>query len=100
MGSCGLLTFISGEKGHRTLTPNTSILSHQYSWSSWGKEHELFARVREFELSSERLLNHYIKCTGLSEKEVRKYLLPEKDVWLSAEEAVKYGVADEIKETY
>ena len=32
IASCGLLMFISGEKGRRILTPNTSILSHQYSW--------------------------------------------------------------------
>ena len=100
ISSCGILTFMSGEKGYRTLTPNTSILSHQYSWGSYGKEHELLGRVREFELSTERMINHYIKCTGMSEKDVRKYLLPPSDVWLSAEEAVKYGIADEIKETY
>ena len=28
IASCGLLMFISGEKGRRILTPNTSILSH------------------------------------------------------------------------
>lgn len=100
ISSCGLLTFMSGAKGHRTVTPNTSILSHQYSWGSNGKEHELFARVREFELTSQRMLAHYKKCTGMSEKDVKKYLLPAEDVWLSAEQAVEYGIADEIKETY
>ena len=59
IASCGLLLFITGEKGKRTLTPNTSILSHQYSWGSYGKEHELFAQVKEFELSTERMINHY-----------------------------------------
>jgi len=100
IASCGLLTFIAGEKGYRTITPNTSILSHQYSWGSYGKEHELFARVREFELSTDRMIEHYKKCTGLSEKEIRKYLLPAEDVWLSAEQAVEYGIADEIKDIY
>ena len=100
IASCGLLLFISGKKGRRTLTPNTAILSHQYSWGSQGKEHELFARVREFELSSERMVEHYKKCTGMSEKKIREVLLPAKDVWLSAKEAVKYGIADKIKEVY
>ena len=67
---------MSGAKGKRIITPNTSILSHQYSWGSTGKEHELFARVREFELSSERMMQHYKKCTGLSEKKIREVLLP------------------------
>lgn len=98
IASCGLLTFMSGQKGHRVLTPNTSILSHQYSWGSYGKEHELFARVREFTLTSDRLLAHYKRCTGLDEKTIKKVLLPSEDVWLDAEQAVEYGIADEVRE--
>lgn len=100
IASCGVLTFMAGQKGKRILTPNTSILSHQYSWGSSGKEHELFARVREFELSTERMLAHYKKCTGLKEKVIREILLPPEDKWLSAEEAIKYGIADQIKTIY
>ena len=100
IASCGLLMFISGEKGRRILTPNTSILSHQYSWGSFGKEHELFAAVKEFDLTTHRMVTHYKKCTGLTEKDIRQYLLPPQDVWLSAKEAKKLGLCDQIKETY
>ncbi len=100
IASCGILTFMAGTKGKRLITPNTSILSHQYSWGSQGKEHELFARVREYELSTERMIEHYKKCTGLKEKQIREVLLPPQDVWLSAEDAVKYGIADKIVNTY
>ena len=100
IASCGLLMFISGEKGKRILTPNTSILSHQYSWGTFGKEHELFATVKEFDLTTRRMINHYKKCTGLSEEDIRKYLLPASDVWLSAKEAKKLGLCDLIKSTY
>ena len=96
IASCGLLLFITGEKGKRTLTPNTSILSHQYSWGSYGKEHELFAQVKEFELSTERMISHYKKCTGLDEKEIREHLLPPEDRWLSAKEAKKLGICDKV----
>ena len=100
IASCGLLMFISGTKGRRVLTPNTSILSHQYSWGSYGKEHELFSAVKEFDLTTDRMVTHYKKCTGLSEKDIRKYLLPPHDVWLSAKEAKKLGLCDSIKSTY
>jgi ATP-dependent Clp protease protease subunit len=100
IASCGLLMFISGEKGRRVLTPNTSILSHQFSWGSFGKEHELFAAVKEFDLTTRRMIDHYKKCTGLSEKDIRKYLLPPQDVWLSAKEAKKLGLCDSITATY
>ena len=96
IASCGLLLFITGEKGKRTLTPNTSILSHQYSWGSYGKEHELFAQVKEFELSTERMINHYKKCTGLTEEQIREHLLPPEDRWLSAKEAKKLDICDKV----
>ena len=96
IASCGLLLFITGEKGKRTLKPNTSILSHQYSWGSYGKEHELFAQVKEFELSTERMINHYKKCTGLTEAQIREHLLPPEDRWLSAKEAKKLGICDKV----
>lgn len=100
IASCGLLTFIAGEKGHRVLTPNTSILSHQYSWGSHGKEHELYSITKELELTSKRMMNHYKSCTGLTEKKIREKLLPASDVWLDAKEAKKLGICDIIKKTY
>ena len=98
IASAGLLIFISGTKGKRLLTPNTSILSHQFTWGSFGKEHELFAAVKEFDLTTKRMIKHYKKCTGLSDADIRKYLLPPQDVWLSAPEALKLGICDNVKE--
>ena len=100
ISSCGLLTFIAGHKGSRVITPMTSILSHQYSWGSVGKEHELLSRVKEFELTSKRVMSLYKHCTGLSETKIREVLLPAQDVWLSAEEAIEHGLADIIKSTF
>ena len=97
ISSCGLLTFLAGTKGHRILTPNTSILSHQWAWGSYGKEHELFAVVREYELTTERIMNHYQNCTGLNRETIREKLLPAQDVWLSAEEAKALNICDEIR---
>ena len=95
--SAGLMIFMAGTKGHRILTKNTSIMSHQYSSGTVGKQHELIASTKDFELIGERLLSHYKKCTGLSEKDIRKLLLPPTDVYLTAEEALKYGICDAVK---
>ena len=100
IASCGFLLFIAGTKGRRILTPNTSILSHQYSWGSAGKEHELYARVKEFELSTKRMIQHYKKCIGMNEKQIREVLLPPQDVWLDAKEAYKLKICDKIEELY
>lgn len=96
IASCGLMIFMSGTKGRRVLTPNTSILSHQFSWSSGGKSHELFATVREFELTEKRMIEHYRRCTGLDDDTIKRVLLPPQDVWLSADDALCYHICDQI----
>ena len=100
ISSSGLMIFMAGEKGYRRLTPNTQILSHQYTWGNYGKEHELFSQVKAFELTSKMIVDHYKKCTGLSEKKIREFLLPPEDRWLSSKEALKLGLCDEVKELY
>jgi ATP-dependent Clp protease protease subunit len=98
IASAGLMTFIAGKKGHRMITPNTSILSHQWSAGNFGKEHELIATQKQYELTTHRMVTHYKKCTGLSEKAVREKLLPPQDIWLSAEEAMEYKLVDIVKD--
>ena len=98
IASAGLMIFIAGDKDQRILTPNTSILSHQYSWGAFGKEHELFATVKEFDLTTKKMIAHYKKCTGLSDAKIREVLLPPQDIWLSPVEAKKLGLCDHVKE--
>lgn len=96
IASAGLMIFMAGTKGMRVLTPNTSIMSHAWSGGSLGKSHELFAIGKEFGLTNQRMINHYIKHTGLKKADVLKHLLPPQDVYLSAEEAKKLGLCDII----
>lgn len=98
IGSAGLLIFLAGNPGRRILTPNTSILSHQFSWGSDGKAHELFATIKEFELTHKRMIQHYKACTGLDEEQIRTVLLPPHDVYLTAEEAMSLNICDAISE--
>lgn len=97
IASAGLMTFIAGEKGNRIITPNTSILSHQWSSGMFGKAHELMASQKQFDLTTKRMISHYKKCTGLTDKQIRDKLLPAQDVWLSAEEAKEYHLADQVR---
>jgi len=96
IASCGLLIFISGTRGRRILTPNTSILSHQFSAGSEGKSHELFATMREFELTNLRIVEHYRQCTGLSKRDIMEKLLPAQDVWLDHDSALELRLCDAI----
>lgn len=98
IASAGLMIFISGKNGERLITPNTMILSHQWSAGSYGKEHELIAAARGFDMITKRVITHYRKCTKLSEKVIRDKLLPPQDVWLTSEEALEYKLTDKVKD--
>jgi len=94
--SAALMIFLSGSKGERILSKNTSIMSHQYSCGNQGKHHELISANKEFKLAISRMTDHYKEHTGLSEKDITKFLLPSHDVFLSADEALQLGICDSI----
>lgn len=100
IASAALMIFISGTPGRRVLTPNTSILSHQFLAGYTGKAHELFATMKEFELVQQRMITLYETCTGLDEKKIRDVLLPAQDVYLSAQEALELALCDHVADLH
>lgn len=92
-------TFISITGDVRQIYEDTSVMVHTFSTFSIGKYHDLKEQAKEQEALHLRLVKHYSKHTGLSEKDVEIKLLKQTDVWLTAEDAVKLGIADEIIET-
>jgi ATP-dependent Clp protease protease subunit len=98
IASSGLMIFLAGHVGRRILTPNTSILSHQYSNYHEGKHHELFAIAKEHNLIQDRMLNHYRQATGLDTDTILGKLLPPTDVYLSAQEALDLKICDYISD--
>ena len=78
------------------MTPNTSIMSHQFSAGAIGKDFELYAELKNFNLLRDRIFNHYQKCTSLTKKVLETTLFPQHDVYLSAEEALKLKLCDRV----
>jgi len=98
IASMGLLLFMTGKKGRRVITPRTSILSHRYSAMTIGNHSQLLAGRKEQDLAHDRIVEHYMNYSNInSKKGLEEYLLRDVDTWLSADEAVKYGIADIIE---
>jgi ATP-dependent Clp protease protease subunit len=96
IASAALMIFMNGHPGNRVITEKTSIMSHLYSWGAVGSHNNLISVNKEFQSTYDRMLAHYVSCTGLSKKKIEKELLCEHDTWLTAEEALKLNIADEI----
>jgi len=97
IASMGLLIFMTGEKGHRVVTPRTSILSHRFSAMNIGNHSQLIAGHREEDMLHERILNYMTYSNIKDSKELENYLLRDVDTWLSTDEAVQSGIVDVVE---
>ncbi|MCL7488225.1 MAG: ATP-dependent Clp protease proteolytic subunit [Desulfobulbaceae bacterium] len=98
IASMGLLVFMTGKAGRRVITPRTSILSHRFSSISAGNHSQLLAGRKEEDLEHTRIVNHYLQYTSIKDpQELEDKLLRDVDTWLSANEAVSYGICDVVE---
>lgn len=94
--SAAALIFACGEPGHRYVAAHTGVMMHEFYSDMEGKEHELKASMIELGYCRARVNNILTKRCGITEKKIKEKLLQASDVWLTAEEAIKYKIADHI----
>ena len=93
--SMGAMLLSSGAKGKRFVLPNSRIMIHQPSYGSpQSKVSDQEIELREGLLLKKLLIEMLAKNTGKDVKQVEKDM--DRDNWMSAEEAKKYGIIDEI----
>ena len=94
--SAGTLLLASGTKGKRRIGRNCRVMIHAVSGGSIGPMHEITNEFKEIK----KIQESYIECladeTDMTVQQIKKYLKQKTNVYLSAEEAVKLGIADEI----
>jgi ATP-dependent Clp protease protease subunit len=94
--SAAFLVFASGTKGERYAAKNTSFMCHQFTSGMDAKYHDLKAEMKETELLNTKMVEILKTASGLPAAKVKSKLLPASDVYLTAQETVDYGVADQI----
>lgn len=95
VSSAALLIFMAGSR--RRLSRRASVLSHEPEAAEWGRSEDREA-AREDNLRMEaRFVEHYVRYTRLSTPaEVKEFLLPGHDVYLTPEDALSLGLCDEL----
>ena len=96
--SAAFMIFSSGTKGERYIANNTSIMCHQYSDGMEGKHHDIKSRFKELELTNTRMIEVLKENTELETRTIKSKLLCPTDVWLTAEELIELGIADNFLE--
>ena len=93
--SAAFMIFSSGHKGKRFIAKNTSIMCHQYTSGIEGKHHDIKSHFKEVELTNTRMIDILKQNTGLDTRTIKSKLLNATDVWLTADELIELGIADD-----
>lgn len=92
--SMGAFLLSSGAKGKRHLLPNARVMIHQPSSGTQGKVTDQEISLREALHLKDRLAQLLAKNTGQKLEKIKADM--ERDFWMGAEEARKYGLVDHV----
>ena len=93
--SLGAMLLACGAKGKRFVLPNARVMIHQPSYGSGqAKVTDQEIELKEGLYLKKRLIEILAEKTGKDAKQIERDM--DRDNWMGAEEAVKYGIVDEV----
>ena len=90
----GAFLLAAGAKGKRHLLPNSRVMIHQPSSGTQGKVTDQEISLREALALKQKLAEIMAKNTGQKLEKVKDDM--ERDFWMSATDAKKYGIVDTV----
>ena len=94
--SAGVILLASGTKGKRQIGQNCRVMIHSVIAGNHGPLHNLINEMEAVEQIQQMYIDCLVAETKLTKKQLKKLLERKVNVYLSAEEAVEYGIADII----
>lgn len=92
--SMGSILLGNGAKGKRAMLPNARVMLHQVSSGAQGTLADMKISLAEAEKYNDKLFEMLGEFSGKTAKRVKADA--NRDLWLNAEESLKYGIIDEI----
>lgn len=92
--SMGAFLMMAGKKGKRLALPNSEIMIHQPLGGAQGQATDVAIRAEWLMKTKEKMTRMMSEMTGQDIERVKQDV--ERDYFMSAEEALKYGIIDEI----
>ena len=92
--SMGAFLMMAGKKGKRLARPNSEIMIHQPLGGAQGQATDVAIRAEWLMKTKEKMTRMMSEMTGQDIERVKQDV--ERDYFMSAEEALQYGIIDEI----
>jgi ATP-dependent Clp protease protease subunit len=97
VASAGALIYVAAEKQHRYALPNTRFLLHEPTGGMSGAVADIEIEARQILAMRARLTRIFSQATGQPVEKIARETL--RNHWLSATEAVEYGLAGRVIES-
>jgi ATP-dependent Clp protease protease subunit len=94
--SAGTLLLAAGTKGHRKISKHCRVMLHQVSAGTFGPLFNMTTEIDAIQKMQDEYIEAMVSCTNLSKRKLKSLLNERVNIYLTAEEAVEYGLADEI----
>jgi ATP-dependent Clp endopeptidase proteolytic subunit ClpP len=94
--SAGVLLMAAGTKGKRKIGENCRVMLHGVASGHVGQIHNLENELDEAKWTQDRYVKALVKETNMTERYIKKLFDRRQNVYLTAEEAVELGIADEV----
>lgn len=94
--SAGTLLLAAGTKGHRKISKHCRVMLHQVSAGTFGPLFNMTTEIDAIQKMQDQYIDAMVSCTSLSKRKLKSLLNERVNIYLTAEEAVEYGLADEI----
>ena len=94
--SAGVLILAAGTKGKRKIGRNCRVMIHSVIAGNHGSLPNLINEMEAIQDLQELYIDRLVEETKMTKKQMKKLLEQKVNIYLSAEEAVKYGIADII----
>ncbi len=94
--SAGVPLLAAGTKGKRKIGKHCRVMIHSVLGGNEGSFHNLENEMDEIRWNQERYINVLSSETKMTKTVLKKLLDKKVNIYLSAEEAVKYGIADRV----
>ncbi len=94
--SAGVPILAAGTPGRRKVGRNCRIMLHNVMAGTGGTIFSMENELDEIRWVQDRYIETLASYTKLTPSKIKKLLKTQKDVYISAEEAIKMGIADEI----